>query len=88
VVVAVLLLAAPVIGAVLFWGSWGWVALSVAVAVVELVTFRRSERFSSRVWRSIRVGRRSERERSAETVYVVSAAAGVVLLVIAIVRVI
>lgn len=86
VVVAVLLLAAPVIGAVLFWGSWGWMALSAAVAVVELATLRRSQRFSSRVWRSVRVGRRSGREQSVETVYVVAAVAGVVLLIIAVVR--
>jgi hypothetical protein len=40
------------------------------------------------VWRSVRVGRRSGREQSVETVYVAAAVAGVVLLVIAIVRVI
>jgi hypothetical protein len=87
VVVAILLLAAPVIGAVLFWGSWGWMALSAAVAVLELATLRRSQRFSSRVWRSVRVGRRSGREQRVETLYVVAAVAGVVLLIIAIVRV-
>jgi hypothetical protein len=84
VIVAYLLLAAPVASAALFWGSWGWVAASAAVAVVEYATLRRSQRFSARVWRSVRVGGRSSRERNTETVYVLTAAAGVALLAIAV----
>src|ERR1700730_1772981 len=41
--------------------------------------------FSARLWRSVRVGRRSSRERAAESVYAVSAVSGVVLLVVAVV---
>src|SRR5262245_27927719 len=66
VIVAYLLLAAPVASAALFWGSWGWVAACVTVAVVEYATLQRSQRFSARAWRSVRVGRRSRRERATE----------------------
>jgi hypothetical protein len=83
-IVAYLLLAAPIASAALFWGSWGWVAASVAVAVAEYATLQRSQRFSARVWRSIRVGRRSSRERSTESLYVITAVAGVALLVAAV----
>ncbi len=82
-VVVYLLLAAPIASAALFWGSWGLVAVSAAVAVVEYATLRRSQRFSARVWRSVRVGRRSGRERSTESVYVVAAVAGVALFAVA-----
>jgi hypothetical protein len=75
------LLVAPLLAAVLFWGSWLWVVTSVAVALVEWVALRRSQRFSARVWRNVRVGRRSTRERSIETVYVIAAVAGAALLV-------
>jgi hypothetical protein len=83
VIVVYLLLAAPVAAAVLFWGSWGWLAAAMVVAVVEYATMQRSQRFSARLWRSIRVGRRSSHERATETIYVVAAVAGVVLLAVA-----
>ena len=81
VIVVYLLLAAPVVAALLFWGSWGWVAAALAVAVVEYVTLHRSQRFSGRVWRSVGKGRRSRHERAAERIYVISAIVGVALLV-------
>jgi hypothetical protein len=84
VILAYLLLAAPVLAAVLFWGSWGGLAAAAVVAVVEFITLRRSQRFSARVWRSIRVGRRSSRERATESIYVVSVVAGVALLAVAV----
>jgi ATP-dependent DNA ligase len=84
VVVAYLLLAAPVASAALFWGSWAWVAASAAVAVVEYATLQRSQRFSARVWRSVRVGRRSSRERATERLYVLTAVAGIALLAVAV----
>lgn len=83
-IIAYLLLAAPVVSAALFWGSWGWVVATVAVAVVEYSTLRRSQRFAARVWRSLPVGRRSRRERAIETLYVVAAVAGVALLAVAV----
>jgi hypothetical protein len=83
-VIVLLLLAAPLISAVLFWGSWGWMAASVAVAVVEYATLKRSQRFSARVWRSVRVGRRSSHERATESLYVIAAIAGVALLAVAV----
>src|SRR5213078_5366944 len=81
VIVAYLLLAAPITAVVLFWGSWGWVGAAAIVAVVEYRSLQRSQRFSARVWRSIGVGRRRQRERGAESIYVVSAVVGVSLLV-------
>ena len=86
--VVFLLLAAPVASAALFWGSWGWVAAAVAVAVVQFAALHRSQQFSARVWRSVRVGRRSRRERSAESLYVVTAIAGVILLAVAVVSIV
>jgi len=83
-IVAYLLLAAPVASAALFWGSWGWVAAAAAVAVMEFSTLQRSQRFSARVWRSVRVGRRSSRERATESLYVITAVAGVALLAMAV----
>ncbi len=80
-IVAYLVLAAPVVAALLFWGSWGWVAAAAVVAAVEYVTLQRAQRFSARLWRSIGMGRRSRRERGTEGVYVISAAIGVALLV-------
>ena len=79
-IVAYLLLAAPVVAALLLWGTWVWVGLAVVVAAVQYVTLRRSQRFSAHFWRSVGVTRRSTRERGIEMVYVVSVAAGVVLL--------
>ena len=69
-IVAYLLLAAPVVAAVLFWGAWAWVAVAAAVAAVEYATLQRSQRFSARFWRSVGVTQRSKRERGIEIVYV------------------
>lgn len=80
-IVAYLLLAAPVVAAFLSWGAWGWVAVAAGVAVVEYATLQRSQRFSARVWRSVGMTRRGKRERGIETVYVISAAVDVALLV-------
>jgi hypothetical protein len=60
------------------------VAVSAAVAVVEYATLQRSQRFSARVWRSVRVGHRSSRERTTESLYVVTAIAGIALLAVAV----
>jgi hypothetical protein len=79
--VVLILLAAPVVAVALFWGSWGWVAASAAIAVVEYATLRRSERFSARVWRSIPIGHRHSRERATESTYVLTAVVGVGLLI-------
>ncbi len=81
--VVLVLLAAPVAAVALFWGSWGWVAAAAAISVVEYATLRRSQRFSARVWRSVPIGRRRSRERATETLYIVTAVAGVALLVVA-----
>src|SRR4029079_16801619 len=81
VIVAYLLLAAPVVAALLFWGAWGWVAVAVVVAAVEYAALQRSQRFSARFWRSVGVAQRSRRERGVELVYVVSAAFGVIILI-------
>jgi hypothetical protein len=85
VIVVYLVLAAPVVATVLFWGSWGWLVAAALVAVVEYATQKRSMRFSARLWRSIGVGRRSTRERVTESVYVVAAVAGIVLLAVAVI---
>jgi hypothetical protein len=84
VIVVYLVLAAPVVAAGLFWGSWGWLAAAAVVGVVEYVALRRSQRFSARLWRSVGVGRRNSRERATESIYGVSAVAGIVLLAVAI----
>jgi hypothetical protein len=84
VLIAYLLLAAPVAAAALSWGSWARLVAAASVAVVEYATFKRSQRFTARVWRSVGVGRRSSRERAAEAIYVVTAVAGVALLLVAI----
>ncbi len=83
-IVAYLLLAAPVVATVLFWGSWGWLAATAMVSVVEYATLKRSQRFSARLWRSVRVGHRSSRERTTESIYVFTAVAGIVLLAVAV----
>jgi hypothetical protein len=82
VIVALLLLAAPVVAALLFWGTWVWVAVAVVTAAVEYASLQRSQRLSARFWRSVGVTRRSTRERGVEVIYLISAAAGVVLLVV------
>jgi len=84
VIVVYVVLAAPVVATVLFWGSWGWLVAAAVVAVVEYATQKRSKRFSARLWRSVGVGHRSSRERAMESVYVVAAVAGVVLLGVAV----
>jgi hypothetical protein len=86
VIVAYLLLLAAAVASVAPLGSWGWVAVSAAVAVVEYATPQRSQRFSSRVWRSVRVGRRSSRERATESLYVVTAVASIALLAVAVLK--
>jgi hypothetical protein len=84
VIVPWILLAAPVVAAALFWGTWSAVAVCLLVALAELQSFRRTERFSSRVWRAVGKGRQGRQARVAEVVYLLTAAAGVLLLVIAI----
>ena len=81
-IVAYLLLAAPVVAALLFWGDWGWVAVAIVVAAVEYAALQRSQRFSARFWRSVGVAKRSQRERGVEIVYLISAVAGVVILIV------
>jgi hypothetical protein len=78
-----LLLAAPVVAAVVFLGQWVAVALCLVVAVVELQAFRQTERFSSRVWRAVGRGQQGRNARAAEVVYLLTAVAGVLLLVVA-----
>jgi hypothetical protein len=85
VLVALVLLAVAVAAIVLFWGSWVWMIVAGAVAVVELVALRRSERFSARVWRNVPLGHRRRQERATETAYLFSAAAGVVLFIAALI---
>jgi hypothetical protein len=80
--IAWLLLAAPVVAAALFWGSWGWFAVAVGIAVVEFLSFRRTEQFSARIWRAVGHGRRSRTARGAETLYLFCAGAGFVLLAV------
>jgi hypothetical protein len=84
-IVTYLILAAPIVAAALFWGSWTWVAIAAVVALIELLALQRSQQFSARFWRTIGAGRRSRRERSTERVYVASALAGGALLVAALV---
>jgi hypothetical protein len=86
VIVAYLLLVAPVLAMGLFWGSWGWLVVSALVALAEYTALKRSMRFSARVWRSLGFGRRSSRERATEGAYVATAVAGVALLAVAIIH--
>ena len=78
-----MLLAAPVMAAVLFWGSWAAVAICVLVALVELQSFRTTERFGSRVWRTVGKGTKGRQARAAEVVYLLTAVAGFLLLLVA-----
>lgn len=80
------LLVAPVVAAVLSWGSWDRFAVAAVVAAVEYAMLQRSQRFSAHLWRSIGMGRRGRRERGTETIYVLSAVVGVALLVAALLR--
>ncbi len=77
-----LLLAVPAIAAILLWGSWGWFALAVAVMALQYVTFRRTERFSARVWRTVGIGRRNRQARLNEGAYLLTVVAGFALLVV------
>ena len=77
-----LLLAAPAIAAILLWGAWGWFGIAVVVTVLEYVAFRRTERFSARVWRTVGVGRRNRQARINEGIYLLTVAAGIALLVV------
>ena len=80
-----LLLAAPVVAAALFWGEWLAFAVCVAVALAELQALRQTERFSSRVWRTVGRGTKGRQARAADGVYLLVAVAGVLLLVVALV---
>jgi hypothetical protein len=77
-----LLLAAPAIAAILLWGAWGWFGLAVVVTVLEYVAFRRTGRFSARVWRTVGVGRRNRQARLNEGVYLLTVVVGIALLVV------
>ena len=77
-----LLLAAPAIAAILLWGAWGWFGIAVVVTVLEYVAFRRTERFSARVWRTVGVGRRNRQARMNEGLYLLTVIAGIALLVV------
>ena len=77
-----LLLAAPAIAAILLWGAWGWFGIAVVVTVLEYVAFRRTERFSARVWRTVGVGRRNRQARMNEGLYLLSVIAGIALLIV------
>ncbi|MCU1483886.1 MAG: hypothetical protein JWN67_632 [Actinomycetia bacterium] len=81
-----LLLAAPVVAAVLLWGDWAWVAVALAIAAVQFLALQRTQRFSARVWRTIGIGRRSRAARGAEALYLVAVVAGLAVLVLAVLR--
>jgi hypothetical protein len=83
VIVPWILLAAPVVAAVLFVPQWVAVGLCAVVAIAEVQSFRQTERFSSRVWRAVGKGRQGRSARVAEVVYLLTAVAGVLLLVVA-----
>jgi hypothetical protein len=77
-----LLLAAPAIAAILLWGAWGWFGIAIVVTVLEYVAFRRTERFSARVWRTVGVGRRNRQARMNQGFYLLTVIAGIALLVV------
>jgi hypothetical protein len=79
-----LLLAAPVVAALLLWGTWGLFAVAGAIALVEYLSLRRTQRFSDRVWRTVGRGRRSMEARAADGLYLLAAVAGIVVLVVAV----
>ncbi len=80
-----ILLAAPVVAAVLFWGMWAAVAVAAAIAAVQFLSFRRTERFTARVWRTVGHGRRSREARAVDGLYLVSVVAGLAVLALAVV---
>ena len=81
-----LLLAAPVVAALLLWGDWAWAGGALIVAVVQFLALQRTQRFSARVWRTIGIGRRSRAARGAEALYLVTVVAGLAVLVVALLR--
>jgi hypothetical protein len=85
VLTAWFLLAAPAIAAILLWGNWGWFLIAVVVVMVQYAAFRRTERFSARVWRTVSIGRRNREARINEGLYLLTVIAGITLLVAALV---
>jgi hypothetical protein len=85
VLVPLLLLAAPLVAAALAWGSWGAFAVCLLIALVQYQSLRHTEQFSTRIWRTVGKGRRGRQARAAEVAYLLSAAAGVIVLVVVIV---
>lgn len=80
------LLAAPVVAAVIFWGRWAWCAVAAAIALVEYLAFQRTQRFSARIWRTIGRGSRSRDARTADGLYIAAVTAGLGVLVVSILR--
>jgi hypothetical protein len=64
------------------WGAWGWFGIAIVVTVLEYVAFRRTERFSARVWRTVGVGRRNRQARMNQGFYLLTVIAGIALLVV------
>ncbi|MCU1372225.1 MAG: hypothetical protein JWO77_3419 [Ilumatobacteraceae bacterium] len=54
--------------------------VAIAAVLVQVVSLRRTQRFSARFARALPLGRRSRRARAVELTYAVSALAGVALL--------
>lgn len=61
-------------------------AAAAAVALVEYLALRRTQRFSARIWRTIGIGRRSKGARTSEGLYIIAVAAGFGVLVLGLVR--
>ncbi len=82
--VPVLLLAAPIVAAALAWGRWPALVVALLIALVQFQALRQTEQFSTRIWRTVGKGRRGRQARAAEVVYLLSAVAGVLILVVVI----
>jgi hypothetical protein len=80
-----LLLAAPAIATILLWGEWGWFLVAVVVVLLQYAAFRRTGRFSARVWRTLGVGRRNRQARMNEGLYLLTVIVGIALLVVGLV---
>ena len=80
--VPLLLLAAPLVAAALAWGRWGAFAVCLLIALVEYQSLRHTEQFSTRIWRTIGKGAKGRQARAAEVVYLLSAVAGVLALIV------
>ena len=80
------LFAAPAIAAMLLWGTWGWFGVAIVVTALEYVAFRRTQRFSARVWRTVGVGRRNRQARMNEGLYLLTVIGGIALLVVGLIR--